>query len=117
MSEDRITSALRGPKRNSRERKELTDPDLRDSHIEKPDDVSDDNYGPRNPSVKSNQPRYSKAEVGFEHPAKGRDDCDDCVHFQGRDNETCELVKGEIQAEDWCRKFKQGGHDESEEKE
>lgn len=101
MAEDRITAALRGPKRNSRERKELTDPNLSDSHIEKPDDLSDENYGPRNPSVKSqSEPRYKKSQVSFEHPAKGRDDCDECTHYLGEERKACHLVQGVIQPED-----------------
>lgn len=46
---------------------------------------------------------YTKAEVGFEHPAQGPNHCGDCVHFrQG----TCDIVSGRIEAGDWCRKFK-----------
>ena len=105
MSEDRITAAIRGAKRNSRERKELTDPNLSDNMIERPDDLSDENYGPRNPSVKAKpEPRYRKDQVSFQHPAKGRDDCDECVHYRDEER-TCDLVKGLIQPEDWCRKF------------
>ena len=120
--DDRVRAALRGTstKRNSRERKELTDPDLRDSAVEKPDDPSSENYGPRNPSVKQKpEARYSKSEVNYTDEAKGRDDCDDCVHFQGREERTCALVKGAISPEGWCRKFEaqSGERDEESEKE
>lgn len=102
-----IEDALRGyHKRNSRERKELTDPNLAVSHVEAPDDLSSETYGPRNPSIKAQlEPHYTKAEVNFQHPAKGRDDCDECVHWLGPDKPACELVQGKVEHEDWCRKF------------
>lgn len=114
----RMESILRGggsSKRNSRERKEITDPDLSDKAIESPDDQDSDTYGPRNPSIKSKpHPRYTKEQVRYEHPAKGKDDCDDCAHFIC-DSNACELVKGNIEPEDWCRKFEKGSGDHEEE--
>jgi hypothetical protein len=115
-SEDRVTSALRGHK--NRERKELTDPNLADSFIEKPDNPDSENYGPRNPSVKQqSEPKYTKLEVRYEHPSKHKEDCDDCVHFEVHGPNKCELVQGRIGHEDWCRKFEagSGGNDEKEE--
>lgn len=47
---------------------------------------------------------YRKAEVGFEHPAKGPNHCSQCEHFLG--NLECEIVGGVIHPEDWCEKFK-----------
>jgi len=51
--------------------------------------------------------KFSKAVVGFEHPAKGTNHCADCVHFAGRDAETCKIVSGHVEATDWCRKYKE----------
>jgi len=50
--------------------------------------------------------RYEKSQVEFEHPAKGPNHCSQCVHFQGK---TCEIVKGSVDPEDWCNKFKARG--------
>lgn len=48
--------------------------------------------------------RYSKDEVDFESPAKGKDRCRDCRHFEPP--EACEIVYGRIQPGDWCDQFK-----------
>jgi hypothetical protein len=47
---------------------------------------------------------YAKSEVQFEHPAKGKNHCSQCVHFLG--NGKCEIVSGLIRPEDWCDKWK-----------
>ena len=49
--------------------------------------------------------KLSKSEVGFEHPAKGTDDCDDCIHFKPL-REKCQIVAGHVEGEDWCERFK-----------
>lgn len=46
---------------------------------------------------------FSKAQVGFEHPAKGPHHCSECKHFRGPNS--CEIVSGRIEAGDWCEKF------------
>lgn len=46
--------------------------------------------------------KFSKDQVGFEHPAKGPNHCGDCKHFLGG---RCAIVSGTVLAEDWCRKF------------
>jgi hypothetical protein len=47
--------------------------------------------------------KLTKPEVGYEHPAKGEDDCGGCAHF--RSPSACEIVTGTIRPEDWCRRF------------
>jgi hypothetical protein len=47
--------------------------------------------------------QYEKSEVGYEHPAKGPKHCSQCRHFQVI--KRCEIVKGVILPQDWCRKF------------
>ena len=49
--------------------------------------------------------KLTKIEVGYEHPAKGSENCGGCAHFKPL-REKCEIVTGRIQAEDWCRKWK-----------
>lgn len=46
--------------------------------------------------------KMTKAEVNFEHPAKGPDHCGDCKYFS---NPGCTLVAGAVRAEDWCEEF------------
>jgi hypothetical protein len=48
--------------------------------------------------------KHTKAEVDFESPAKGMDQCRDCEHYI-YGTRGCELVKGTIQPGDWCRLF------------
>lgn len=48
--------------------------------------------------------KYTKAEVGFEHPAGGNQRCAGCVHFEA-DRLHCELVAGRILPGDWCREY------------
>jgi hypothetical protein len=48
--------------------------------------------------------KFTHAEVKYEHPANGMDQCKNCVHYLGVND--CELVKPPIRAEDWCQKFK-----------
>lgn len=45
---------------------------------------------------------YSKASVGFEHPAQGPNHCGACTHFRG---DRCAIVSGPVESGDWCRKF------------
>jgi len=52
-------------------------------------------------------PKLSKSEVGYEHPAKGRDHCSWCKHFLPA-SKKCEIVEGWIAPEDWCRRFVSG---------
>ena len=49
--------------------------------------------------------KYSKAEVNFEHPAKGPDHCKDCKHYKVVPYHSCEIVPGVIMPNDWCKKF------------
>ena len=68
--------------------------------------------------------KYTHAEVRFEHPARGKNTCDECAHFirgslggwhvggcvhacggHVRDVGGCEIVKNPIEPEDWCNKF------------
>lgn len=48
--------------------------------------------------------KNSKASVGYEHPAKGRDHCEDCVHYHKKQ---CDLVKGVINPQDWCELYQE----------
>jgi len=48
--------------------------------------------------------QFTKAEVGFEHPAKGPNRCAQCAHFEP-ERKACAIVKGHIDPEDWCEKF------------
>jgi hypothetical protein len=58
------------------------------------------------PKVVQLKKKLMKEEVGYEHPAKGKDDCDDCKHFEVLAPRHCEIVEGTILPEDWCQKFK-----------
>ena len=54
--------------------------------------------------------KYTHAEVRFEHPARGKNTCDECAHFirgslGGWHVGGCEIVKDPIEPEDWCNKF------------
>ena len=54
--------------------------------------------------------KYTHAEVRFEHPASGKNTCDECAHFirgslGGWHVGGCELVKDPIEPQDWCNKF------------
>lgn len=49
--------------------------------------------------------KYAKTEVSFEHPAKGKDHCNECSHYEPG-AERCQIVSGTIMPDDWCRKFK-----------
>jgi hypothetical protein len=54
--------------------------------------------------------KYTHAEVRFEHPARGKNTCDECAHFirgslGGWHLGGCELVKDPIEPQDWCNKF------------
>jgi hypothetical protein len=60
-----------------------------------------------NPSQEQHLDRkYSKAEVHFEHPARGENHCSQCVHFEVERPNGCEVVAGYIAASDWCDQFK-----------
>jgi hypothetical protein len=48
--------------------------------------------------------KLEKADVDFEHPAKGPHHCSECEHFEPP--HACGLVKGRIDAGDWCRRFR-----------
>ena len=50
--------------------------------------------------------KYSKSEVGFEHPAQGQQTCAGCSHFEVDAPLHCEIVAGRILPGDWCRKYK-----------
>ncbi len=54
--------------------------------------------------------KYTHAEVRFEHPARGKNSCDECAHFirgslGGWHVGGCELVNDPIEPQDWCNKF------------
>lgn len=53
--------------------------------------------------------KFTKSDVGFEHPAKGEDHCGQCVHYERARyfgvSGGCAIVKGKIEPEDWCKKF------------
>jgi hypothetical protein len=54
--------------------------------------------------------KYTHAEVRFEHPARGKNACDECAHFirgslGGWHVGGCEIVKDPIEPEDWCNNF------------
>ena len=48
--------------------------------------------------------KFTKAEVGFEHPAKGPHHCSQCKHFMA-DEDACRIVAGHVTPRDWCKKF------------
>jgi hypothetical protein len=48
--------------------------------------------------------KQPKDKVQFEHPGMGKDRCRDCVHYQPI-TQTCEVVIGHIEPQDWCRLF------------
>jgi ketosteroid isomerase-like protein len=61
-------------------------------------------------SERQDKDKYTHAEVRFEHPARGKNTCDECAHFirgslGGWHVGGCELVKDPIEPEDWCNKF------------
>lgn len=45
----------------------------------------------------------TKAEVDFEHPAKGDHHCSECRHFAAP--HACRVVEGRIDPGDWCKRF------------
>jgi hypothetical protein len=61
-------------------------------------------------SERQEKDKYTHAEVGFEHPSRGKNTCDECAHFVrgslgGWHVGGCEIVKDPIEPEDWCNKF------------
>lgn len=48
--------------------------------------------------------KFTKIAAGFESPAKGPNHCGQCVHFNA-ERHNCAIVKGKIEAGDWCKKF------------
>ena len=50
--------------------------------------------------------KFSKAEVNYEHPARGEHKCSECVHFEVIRPNGCEIVRGLILPGDWCNKWK-----------
>lgn len=70
----------------------------------------EDNPGPTKPKpskpkkTKDAAEKFTKAEVDFEHPAKGKYQCRGCKHFLPGQR-ACAIVAGEITAPDWCKKF------------
>ncbi len=59
-------------------------------------------------STPTSERKFLKMDVQFEHPAKGRDHCSECVHFIP-EYSRCRIVRGEVMGVDWCKKFKKGG--------
>jgi hypothetical protein len=59
--------------------------------------------------------KFTKSEVHYESPAKGMDHCSQCVHFQSSEKH-CDIVKGLIQPEDWCKKFQEKSMEEKKKK-
>ncbi len=49
--------------------------------------------------------KLAKEDVGFEHPAQGRNHCSLCIHFDRQTRDSCEIVQGRVLARDWCLKF------------
>jgi hypothetical protein len=49
--------------------------------------------------------KYRKSDVEFEHPAKGKDHCGQCTHFEVEAVRHCEIVAGIVESIDWCDKF------------
>lgn len=49
--------------------------------------------------------KYRKDEVRFEHPAKGKQHCGICEHFEVDAPRHCEIVAGIIESVDWCDRF------------
>ena len=45
---------------------------------------------------------FTKAQVEFQHPAKGEEHCSACRHFEVKKPEGCEIVEGKIEGPDWC---------------
>ena len=50
--------------------------------------------------------KVEKSSVGYEHPARGRERCEGCKHFEVDTPNTCETVKGVILPKDWCVEYK-----------
>jgi hypothetical protein len=51
--------------------------------------------------------KLTKIEVGFEHPAKGKQHCRECVHWQSPNR--CKIVEGIVKGVDWCKRFEAKG--------
>jgi hypothetical protein len=52
--------------------------------------------------------KYAKSQVAYEHPAAKSNHCGICRHFirpRAARPATCEIVRGNIRAEDWCERF------------
>jgi len=56
----------------------------------------------RSPNSPAMAEKYAHTEVQFEHPAKGKNHCSQCVHWTGSG---CRIVKPPVKAGDWCNKF------------
>jgi len=72
--------------------------------------IDDPRLKVRMASERQEKDKYTHAEVRFEHPARGKDTCDECAHFirgslGGWHVGGCEIVKDPIEPEDWCKKF------------
>jgi hypothetical protein len=52
--------------------------------------------------------KHSKKSVDFEHPAQGKDHCEDCIYFQVFAKNKCAIVAGRIEPGDWCKEFHKG---------
>jgi hypothetical protein len=49
--------------------------------------------------------KYAKSQVAYEHPAAKSNHCGICRHFIRSHPAACEIVRGDIAAEDWCERF------------
>lgn len=52
--------------------------------------------------------KFEKSEVGFEHPAEGKDHCSQCMYFEVFGPKKCAIVTGVILPTDWCEEFRAG---------
>jgi hypothetical protein len=56
----------------------------------------------------SEDAKVSKASVAYEHPAAKANHCGICEHWQPprQPPHSCAIVRGRIQPEDWCKRFR-----------
>lgn len=52
--------------------------------------------------------KNDKSDVGFEHPAKGREHCKNCQYFEVFGPDKCAIVSGKIEPGDWCEEYRRG---------
>lgn len=59
-------------------------------------------------SDKVSYTKHSKEDVHFQHPAKSKDHCGQCIYFEVFGPNKCAIVSGKIESTDWCDEYRKG---------